>query len=112
MARSSAYAVVVHMIVEVLKWYPILFFSNQRSSDSKNMINKYGLRISPCMVLRLISIRGLVPKIVLVKDVVEFLYMLLTISTASMGKPMSSMRTSSRAWSMKPKALQKSIYVR
>ena len=85
MAKSSAYAVVEHVDVDVLKWYPRLSFSSHRSRGSKKMRNRYGLRVSPCMVPRLIFIWGVVPKMLPVKDVVEFSYMLPTISTASMG---------------------------
>ena len=35
--RSSAYAVVVHVIEDVVKWYPRLYFSNHLRSGSKNM---------------------------------------------------------------------------
>ena len=35
MARSSAYADVVHEDGDVLKWYPILSFSNYLKSDSR-----------------------------------------------------------------------------
>ena len=109
MARSSAYAVMVHVDVNVLKWYPRLSFSSQRSNDSKNIMNRYGLKVSPCMVPQLIVIGCVVPKLLPVKDVVEFLYMFPTISTASNGISRSFIRTSSCAWSMKPKVLQKSM---
>ena len=46
------------------------------------------------------------------KDVVEFLFISPTISTTSRGIPRSSMRARSLAWSMKPKASWKSMYVR
>ena len=112
MAKSSAYAVMMHVDVDVLKWYPRLSFSSHRSRDSRYMINRYGQSVSPCMVPWLIFIGGVVPKVLSAKDVVEFLYVLPTISTASMGKSRSSMRASRRAWSMDPKALRKSMYVR
>lgn len=64
------------------------------------------------MVFMLIVIGGFVPMWLPVKDVVEFFYMFPSISTASKGKPRSSMRASSLAWSMEPKAFRKSIYVR
>ena len=72
--RSSAYAVVVHVEEDVLKWYPMFFFSNHFRSGSKNMINRYELRMFSCMVHRLISIGGVDPKWFPVKDVVEFFY--------------------------------------
>ena len=47
MAKSSAYTVVMHVDIDVLKWNPRFSYSNQRSKDSKDM-NRYGLRVSPC----------------------------------------------------------------
>lgn len=61
-ARSFAYIVVVHVEVDMLKWYPMLFFSSHLKSDFRNMINMYGLRVSHCMVPWLIFIGGIVPK--------------------------------------------------
>ena len=46
-ARSSAYAVVVHVVGEVLKWYPRSFFLSHRRRGSKKIINRYGLNVSP-----------------------------------------------------------------
>ena len=54
--RLFAYIVVLHREVDMLKWYPVLFFSSHLKSGFINMINKYGLRVSPCMVPWLISI--------------------------------------------------------
>lgn len=62
-----------------------------------NIIKRYGLRVSLCMVPRLILIGGVVPKWLPVKDVVEFWYIFPTILTAYVGKPRSSMRANSRA---------------
>ena len=61
-ARWFACAVVVHVAGNVLKWYPGLFFSNHLRRGSRNMIKRYGLKMSPCIVLRLISIGGVVSK--------------------------------------------------
>ena len=68
--------------------------------------------MTPCMVPRFIFIGGVVPKVLPAKKVVEFLYMLPTISTSSMRKLRFSMKASRRAWSIDPKALRKSMYVR
>ena len=75
----------VHAVGEVLKWYLILSCSSHRNSGSRNIMNRCGLRVSSCIVPRLILIGGVVSKWVPVKDVVEWLYMLPTISTASKG---------------------------
>ena len=96
-ARSSAYAIVVQVDMDVLKWYPRLSFSSHLRSGSKNIINRYGLRVSPCMVPRLIVIGGVIPNWSPVKVVREFLYIFPTISTASVGKPKSSIMASSLA---------------
>ena len=71
--RPFAYAVVVHVEGDVLKWYPMSSFSSNLNSNSRNIIKKYGLSVSPCMVPRLIVIGGVVSKWLPVKDVVEFL---------------------------------------
>ena len=68
--------------------------------------------MSLCMVPRLISIGGIVPKWFPVKDVIKFLYISPMILTTSRGKPKSFMRVRNLAWSMEPKALRKSMYVR
>ena len=65
---------------DVLKWYPRLSFSSHLRSGSRNMMNRYGLRVSPCMVPRLICIGGVVSKVITGKDVVEFVYMFPTTS--------------------------------
>ena len=111
-ARSFAYAIVMHTKWDLLKWYFMSSFFIHLKSDFKNMMNMQGLRVSSCMVSRLLSIGGVVPKWFLVKDEVESLYMFPTISSASNVNPKSSMRVNSLAWSMKPKASQKSMYVR
>ena len=53
--------------------------------------------------------RDVVPKWSPVRIVEESLYMFPTISTASVGKPRSSIMASNLAWSMDPKAFLKSI---
>ena len=65
--------------------------------------------VSPCMVVQLIFIEDVVLKWLSIKDVVDFLYMFLTISTTSTRKPKSSIRASNRTWSMEPKAFQNSM---
>lgn len=106
-ARSSAYVVVVHVERDVLKWYPMLSFSNHLRSGSKNIINMYGLRVSPCMIPWLISTGGVVLK----WFPMNFLYIFPTILTASREKSRSSIRASSLTWLMELKALWKSMYV-
>ena len=51
------------------------------------------------------------PKWLPVNEVVESLYKMPMISIASVGYPRSSMRASSRAWSIESNAFLKSIYV-
>ena len=69
------------------------------------MMNRYGMRVSPCMVPRLVVIGGVVPKWFPVKVVMKFLYLFPTISIASRGNPKSSIMASSRAWSMKSEGI-------
>ena len=75
----------------------MLSCSNHLRRGPRNIMNRYWLRVSPCMVPQLISIEIVIPKWSPMKDVVEFLYMFSTISTVSRGKPMSSMRASNLA---------------
>ena len=49
-----------------------IIFSDHLMKGYRNMIIKYKLRVSPCIVLMLISIGNVVPKWLLVKDVVDF----------------------------------------
>ena len=46
-ARSSAYAIEFIVIFDVPSVYPCFPFCSHRKSDSRNIINKYGLRVSP-----------------------------------------------------------------
>ena len=80
-------------------------------SGSKKIMKRYGLRVSPWMVPRLMLIGGVVPKWLPVNEVVESLYILPMISIASVGYPRSSMSANSLAWSIVPNAFLKSIYV-
>ena len=50
-ARSSAYAPDEILTLDVLKVYPLSPCCNHRRSGSKNIINRNGLRVSPCIVL-------------------------------------------------------------
>lgn len=61
-ARSSTYAIVMHVEEDVLKWYPMLSFSSYFRRESRKTINRYRLRVSFCIVPRLISIGSVVPK--------------------------------------------------
>jgi hypothetical protein len=49
-ARSSAYVADEILTLEVPKVYPLFPCCTHLSRGFKNMINKYGLRISPCIV--------------------------------------------------------------
>ena len=60
----------------------IIFLSHLKK-DSRKMINRYVLKVSSCIVPQLISMGSVVPKWLLVKDVVEFLYIFSIISIAS-----------------------------
>ena len=50
MARSSAYAAELSIYCDVLSLYPRLPRSSNRSSGSRDMMKRYGLSVSPCMV--------------------------------------------------------------
>ena len=49
-ARSSAYAADKTLILDVPKVYPLFPCCNHLRRGSKNIINKYGLRVSPYIV--------------------------------------------------------------
>ena len=49
-ARSSAYAAVFIVILDVPSMYPFFLLCNQHRSGSRNIMNKYGLRVSPWIV--------------------------------------------------------------
>jgi hypothetical protein len=53
MARSSAYAAefIIYCESDVLRLYPRFPRSNHLSSGSRNMMERYGLSASPCMIL-------------------------------------------------------------
>ena len=46
-ARSSAYATEFIVILDVPSVYPFFPLCNQHRSGSRNIMNKYGLRVSP-----------------------------------------------------------------
>ena len=49
-ARSSASVVEFIIILDVPSVYPYFPFCKHRRSDSRNIMNKYGLRVSPSIV--------------------------------------------------------------
>jgi hypothetical protein len=50
MAKSSTYVVELSVYCDVLSLYHKLPLSNHLSSGSRDMIKRYGLSVSPCMV--------------------------------------------------------------
>jgi hypothetical protein len=62
MAKSSAYAAELSVYSDVLSLYPRLLPSNHLSSSSRDMIKRYGLSVSPCMVLLCMWIGLVLPK--------------------------------------------------
>lgn len=63
---------VVILFDEVSKWYPSSrHFSSHLSRGSKEVMNRYGLNMSPCMVSQLIWMGGVVVKCTPRKDVVD-----------------------------------------
>jgi hypothetical protein len=72
-------------------------------------MNKYGLRVSPCIVPLWMCIGLVLSKNYPTYIVVEFVYILPTSFVASIGYPRSSIMASSLAWSMEPNAFLKSM---
>ena len=61
-ARSSAYAADEILILDVPNVYPFFPCCSHLSRGSKNMINRYGLRVSPCIVPLCMGIGCVLPK--------------------------------------------------
>jgi hypothetical protein len=72
MAKSSAYAAEFSVYCDVLSLYPRLSCSSHLSRGSRNMIKRYGLSVSPYMVLLCMCTGFVLPKYVLVNIVDEF----------------------------------------
>jgi hypothetical protein len=49
-AKSSAYAAELSVYCDILSLYPKLPLSSHPSSGSRNMMKRYGLSVSPCIV--------------------------------------------------------------
>ena len=61
-AKSSAYATDDIFILDVPKVYPLLPCCNHLRRGSKNIKNKYGLRVSPCIVPLWMGMGKVLPK--------------------------------------------------
>ena len=61
-AKSTTYAAKFIVILDVLNVYPFLPLCIHLNSSSKNIIKRYGLRVSPCIVPRCIGIFCVLPK--------------------------------------------------
>ena len=61
-ARLSVYAAKFIVILDVPNVYPFLPLSNHLDSGSTNIIKRYGLRMSPCIVPYCIDIFCILPK--------------------------------------------------
>jgi hypothetical protein len=72
MAKSSAYAAEFTVYCDVLSLYPRLSRSSHLSRGSRNMIKRYGLSVSPCMVPLCMCTGFVLPKCVPVNIVDEF----------------------------------------
>ena len=70
-AKSSAYAAELTVIFDVPNVYQFCPFCSHRNSGSKNIINKYGLSVSPCIVPLCIGIGFVFPKYSLVNIVLD-----------------------------------------
>ena len=61
-AKSSAYAAELMVSLDVPSVYPFLPLCNHLSNGSKNIRNRYGLSVSPCMGPLCIGIGSVLPK--------------------------------------------------
>ena len=69
--------------------YPLFPLCNHLRSDSRNMIKRYGLNVSHCIVPLCMDIGCVLLKFSLVNVVVDWEYILPTRATASCGYPKS-----------------------
>ena len=88
-ARSSAYAAELILNLDVPNVYPLLPLCSHLSNGSRNIKNRYGLRVSPWMVPLWMGIGFFLPKCLPVNIVVECAYMFPISVTASNGYPRS-----------------------
>jgi hypothetical protein len=73
------------------------------------MINRYGLRVSPCIVPLWIGIGEIFPKCSPVNIVEDCEYIFLMRFMESTGYPRSFIMAKNLVWSMEPKAFLKSM---
>ena len=72
MAKSSVYVAEFSVYCDMLSLYPRLSHFSHLSNGSRNMIKRYGLSVSPCMVLFCMCTNFVLPKYVPVNIVDEF----------------------------------------
>ena len=108
-ARSSAYDADEILTLDVPKVYPLFLYCSHLRRGSKNMINKFELRVSPCIVPFWMGIGKVLPKCSPVNIVEDCEYMLPMKFMESMGNPRSFIIAKSLASSMEPKAFLKSM---
>jgi hypothetical protein len=103
MARSSTYAAELRVYCDVLSLYPRLSLS----SGSRDMMKRYGLSVSPCMVPLCMWTGLVLPKCDPKNIVDELEYMFPIRLMASCGYLRSAIMDSSQAWSIEPNAFLK-----
>ena len=109
MAKSSAYAAELSVYCDVLSLYPKLPLSNHLSSGSRDMMKRYGLSMSPCMVLPCMWTGLVFPKWDPKNIVDDLEYMFSIRLMASCGYPRSAIIDNNQAWSIEPNAFLKSM---
>lgn len=108
--RVFVYGAVVIFIFDVPDVKPLLPLCRYLNNSSRNIMNRYGLSVSPWMVPLWIGIGFVVPKFSLVNIVDEFTQMFPINVTASTRYLRSFIIARSWAWSRDPNAFLKSIY--
>ena len=108
-ARSSAYAADDILTLDVPKVYPLFPCCNHLRRGSRNMINRYGLRVSPCIVPLWMGIGRVLLMCSPVKIVEDCEYIFPMRCMESVGYPRSFIMAKSLAWSMEPNAFLKSM---
>ena len=111
-ARSSAYTAELIVSLDVPNVYPFFPLYSHLSRGSRNIKNRYGLSVLPCIVPICMGMGFVFPKCSPVNIVLEFEYMFPIKVTASSGYPRSFIMANNLAWSREPKAFLKSMYNR
>ena len=101
-AKSSAYVAEEIFTLDVPNVYPLFSCCNHLKRGSRNMMNKYGLRVSPCIVPLRMGMGCVLLKCSPMNVVVDCEYMFPIRCMALFGYPRSFIMARSLAWLIEP----------